>query len=70
MRIISKVSLDAHTSVLFKEQEILQFLDIYLYQARYILIIQEIPVFFIDFIVDLILENSQFGFKVLRFSTR
>ena len=69
IRIISKVSFDAHTGVLFKEQEILKFSDIYLYQmvnlyiflkeaylliifviclllqARYILIIQEIPAF-------------------------
>ena len=32
IRIISKVSFDAHTGVLFKEQEILKFSDIYLYQ--------------------------------------
>ena len=32
IRIISKVSFNAHTSVLFKEQEILNFSDIYLYQ--------------------------------------
>ena len=32
IRIISKVSFDAHTGVLFKEQEILEFSDIYLYQ--------------------------------------
>ena len=32
IRIISKVSFNAHTSVLFKEQEILKFSDIYLYQ--------------------------------------
>ena len=32
IRIISKVSFDAHTRVLFKEQEILKFSDIYLYQ--------------------------------------
>ena len=31
IRIISKVSFDAHTGVLFKEQEILKFSDIYLY---------------------------------------
>ena len=30
--IISKVSFDSHTDVLFKEQEILKFSDIYLYQ--------------------------------------
>ena len=41
-----------------------------LLQARYILIIQEIPAFSIYLIVELIFENSQFGFKVLRFSTR
>ena len=40
-----------------------------LLQARYILIIQEIPTFSICLIVELIFENSQFGFKVLRFST-
>ena len=32
IRTISKVSFDAHTGVLFKEREILKFLDIYLYQ--------------------------------------
>ena len=32
IRIISKVPFDAHTGVLFKEQEILKFSDIYLYQ--------------------------------------
>ena len=32
IRIVSKVSFDAHTSVLFKEQEILKFSDIYLFQ--------------------------------------
>ena len=32
IRIISKVSFDAHTSVLLKEQEILKFSDVYLYQ--------------------------------------
>ena len=32
IRIISKVSFDAHTSVLFREQEILKLSDIYLYQ--------------------------------------
>ena len=32
IRIISKVSFDAHIGVLFKEQEILKFSDIYLYQ--------------------------------------
>ena len=32
IKIISKVSFNAHTSVLFKEQEILNFSDIYLYQ--------------------------------------
>ena len=32
IRIISKVSFDAHTGVLFKEQEIFKFSDIYLYQ--------------------------------------
>ena len=32
IRIISKVSFDAHTSVLLKEQEILTFSDVYLYQ--------------------------------------
>ena len=31
IRIISEVSFDAHTGVLFKEQEILKFSDIYLY---------------------------------------
>ena len=31
IRIISKVSFDAHTGVLFKKQEILKFSDIYLY---------------------------------------
>ena len=94
IRIISKVSFDAHTGVLFKEQEILKFSDIYLYQmvnlyiflkeaylliifviclllqARYILIIQEILAFSIYLIVEIIFENSQFGFKVLSFSTR
>ena len=94
IRIISKVSFDAHTGVLFKEQEILKFSDIYLYQmvnlyiflkeaylliifviclllqARYILIIQEIPAFSIYLIVEIIFENSQFGFRVLSFSTR
>ena len=94
IRIISKVSFDAHTGVLFKEQEILKFSDIYLHQigkfmylfkrgllqiisvirlllqARYILTIQEISAFSIYLIVELIFENSQFGFKVLRFSTR
>ena len=39
-------------------------------QAKYILIIQEIPTFSIYLIVELIFESSQFGFKVLRFSTR
>ena len=92
IRIISKVSFDSHTGVLFREQEILKFSDIYLYQmgkfmylfrrsllpnyfviclllrARYILIIQEIPAFYIYPIVELIFENSQFGFKVLSFS--
>ena len=33
-------------------------------------VIQEIPAFSIYLIVELIFENSQFGFKVLRFSTR
>ena len=32
IRIISKVSFDAHNDVLFKEQEILKFSAIYLYQ--------------------------------------
>ena len=32
IRIISKVSFEAHTGVLFKKQEILKFSDIYLYQ--------------------------------------
>ena len=32
IRIISKVSFDSHTGVLFREQEILKFSDIYLYQ--------------------------------------
>ena len=32
IRIISKVSFDSHTSVLFKEQGILKFFDIYFYQ--------------------------------------
>ena len=32
IRIICKVSFDSHTDVLFKEQEILKFSDIYLYQ--------------------------------------
>jgi len=32
IRIICKVSFDSHTEVLFKEQEILKFSDIYLYQ--------------------------------------
>ena len=32
IRIISKVSFDSHTDVLFKEQDILKFSDIYLYQ--------------------------------------
>ena len=32
IRIIYKVSFDSHTDVLFKEQEILKFSDIYLYQ--------------------------------------
>ena len=32
IRIKSKVSFDSHTGVLFKEQEILKFSDIYLYQ--------------------------------------
>ena len=32
IRIISKVSFDAHTGVLFKEQQVLKFSDIYLYQ--------------------------------------
>ena len=32
IRITSKVSFDSHTDVLFKEQEILKFSDIYLYQ--------------------------------------
>ena len=41
-----------------------------LLQARYILIIQEIPTFSIYLIVELIFENFQFGFKVLRFLTR
>ena len=41
-----------------------------LLKARYIIIIQEIPAFFIYLIVDLIFENSQFGFKVPSFSTR
>ena len=94
IRIISKVSFDAHTGVLFKEQEILKFSDIYLYQIgkfmylfkRSLLpnyfcdmftlasqihsIIQEIPTFSIYLIVELIFENSQFAFNVLRFSTR
>ena len=38
-----------------------------LLQARYILIIQEILAFSVYLIVDLIFENSQFGFKVLSF---
>ena len=42
----------------------------FLLQARYILIIQDIPAFSIYLIVELIFENSQFGFKVLGFSTR
>ena len=41
-----------------------------LLQARYILIIQEIQAFSIHLIVELIFENYQVGFKVLRFSTR
>ena len=41
-----------------------------LLQVKYILIKQEIPTFSIYLIVELIFENSQFGFKVLRFSTR
>ena len=41
-----------------------------LLQARYILIIQEIPAFSIYLIVEIIFENSQFGFKVLSFPTR
>ena len=37
IRIICKVSFDSHTDVLFKEQEILKFSDIYLYQiGKYI----------------------------------
>ena len=32
IRIISQVSFDAHTGLLFKEQEILQFSEIYFYQ--------------------------------------
>ena len=41
-----------------------------LLQTTYILIIQEIPVFSIHLIVEVNFENSQFGCKILSFSTR
>ena len=43
------------------------FRDMFFLQVKYILIKQEIPTFSIYLIVELIFENSQFGFKVLRF---
>ena len=91
IRIISKVSFDAHTGVLFKEQEILKFSDIYLYQIGKLMYLFKrslLPKYFRDmftlasqihsyntrnsnlFFFSNLFENSQFGFKVLRFSTR
>ena len=94
IRIISKVSFDAHTGVLFKEQEILKFSDNYLHQiCKFMYLFKRglLPNYFRDvftlasqvhscntrnsslsiyLIVELIFENSQFGFKVLRFSIR
>ena len=94
IRIISKVSFDAHTGVLFKEQEILKFSDIYLYQiGKFMYQFKRglLPNYFRDmftlasqihsyntrnsslFYIPHCLtnfENSQFGFKVPRFSTR
>ena len=94
IRIISKVSFDAHTGVLFKEQEILKFWDNYLHQiGKFMYLFKRglLPNYFGDvftlasqihscntrnsslsiyLIVELIFENSQFGFKVLRFSSR
>ena len=51
IRITSKVSFDAHTGVLFKEQEILKFSDIYLYQmGKYMYLFQRglLPNYFRD----------------------
>ena len=96
IRITSKVSLDSHNDVLFEEQEIFKFSDMYtkqvnlciflkevyfliifviclLLQAGYFRIIQEIPIFFILFLVELIFENSQFGpkgYQVLQLTSR
>ena len=46
------------------------FRDMFTLEARYICMVQEIPAFFIYPVVQLIFENSQFGFKVLSFLTR
>ena len=53
MRIISKVSLDSHTDVLFKEQEILKFSDIHLYQIGKFIYLKEIY-FLIIFVICLL----------------
>ena len=94
IRIISKVSFDAHTGVLFKKQEIFKFSDIYLYQiGKFMYLFKRglLPNYFRDmFTLESQIHssntrnsslfyiphcrtnfrNSQFGFKVLRFSTR
>ena len=94
IRIISKVSFDAPTGFLFKEQEILKFSDIYLYQiGKFMYLFKRglLPNYFRDmFTLESQIHsyntrnsrlfyiphcrtnfrNSQFGFKVLRFSTR
>ena len=57
--------------LLFLPSAMVYFLIIFvicsLLQARYIRIIQEILAFFICLIVELIFENSQFGFKGPKF---
>ena len=57
--------------LLFLPSAMVQFLIIFvicsLLQARYIRITQEILAFFICLIVELIFENSQFGFKGPKF---
>ena len=73
-----------HTGVLFKEQEILKFSDIYLYQIgkfMYLFKRSLLPNYFRDMftlasqihsiylVVELIFENSQFGFNVLRLNS-
>ena len=75
MRIISKVSFDSHTDVLFKEQDILKFSDIYLYQIGKLMYLFKrgllpnyfrdmftLAIFFTYLPVELIFETSQFGF--------